>query len=245
MTIKPHLTKIRCAPPVVWLDSSVLMTRDLPRSCIGRTGCHCLWISVLFGCGLIYGCFIDYVAVGCSLSEMQWRISKADVSVIDRCWDHNKADPTPQSMTSPSMEAPASTPPQQEQKYYYRPLEDLETSAFYSLITDTVASEPESPDDLPIQTEDEVYYLQPLQTAPATLSLSSTPSTMTAPPSTMTEQPSTMSATPPTTATTTSFTHATTNSPTHATKSSFTHAKKSSSTLAMKNTSTSTGIPSL
>ncbi|KAH3783148.1 hypothetical protein DPMN_161076 [Dreissena polymorpha] len=143
------------------------------------------------------------------------------------------------------MAAPASTPPQQEQKYHYRPLEDLETSAFYSLIKDTVTSEPESPDDLPIQTEDEVYYLQPLQTAPATLSLSSTPSTMTAPPSTMTEQTSTMSAPPPTTATTTSFTHATTNSPTHATKSSFTHAKKSSSTLAMKNTSTSTGIPSL
>ena len=70
MTTRPQSTKIGEAPPIVRLVSSELMPLDRPPACFGRTRFPCMWISVLFGCGLIFGCFIGYFAIGCSPSEM-------------------------------------------------------------------------------------------------------------------------------------------------------------------------------
>ncbi|KAH3783123.1 hypothetical protein DPMN_161051 [Dreissena polymorpha] len=83
-------TNIRGAPSAL----SMLTPRDQPRSLIGRTGCPRLWISVIFGSGLLFGSFVGYVLIAYPAIEILWGMSKSHVSDMHHSWDYNKSDPT-------------------------------------------------------------------------------------------------------------------------------------------------------
>ncbi|KAH3783182.1 hypothetical protein DPMN_161112 [Dreissena polymorpha] len=188
-------TNIRGAPPDEQLASPMLTSRDQPRSLIGQTGCPRLWISVIFGCGFIFGCFVGYVFIVNPPIEILWGMSKSNISGMHHSWDYNKPDPTAESMTSSTLAVPASTPPEDERNYYFRPLEDSETSVLFILTALTHATTTSSTKD----------------------AITSSTHVM----KTSSIQHTTTSSTQPTTS---SFTHATTTSSTHTTTTSSTLA---------------------